>query len=264
MRDGWEILTDWSRLSRKATRMVEAMIEARPPGAIASTRYRAKYRGLMLYGPGSREKLPMIRQHVAAGGVAAMWDMGYWDRRDAMRLSIDGLHPTPAQLDMAPAGIGRRQFELREDGDASGPVLLIGLGPKSVFAYDIHAPLKWEMAKLRELKARFPGREIRWRPKGDRAVLLDGTTLMHGMPIEDALRGCSLVVSHHSNCSVDACIAGVRFETEVGAATWFQGRDFNLANRSEFLERLSWWEWSRFEAAAAWRWIESVAAAKTK
>jgi hypothetical protein len=199
VRDGWQILTDWPRLSGKATKMLQAMVAAAPAGTVVSDTYRGKHRGLMLYGPGSPMRLPFVRSHVAQGGRVAMWDMGYWERKEAMRLSIDSLHPTPAQLDMAPAGPGRREFELREDANPAGPIML-----------------------------------------------------------EEAMRGCSLVVSHHSNCSVDAVVAGVPFETEGGAAAWFKGREFTRENRAEFLRLLSWWEWRRDEAPAAWKWIEKV------
>jgi hypothetical protein len=260
VRDGWQILTDWPRLSGKATKMLQAMVAAAPAGTVVSDTYRGKHRGLMLYGPGSPMRLPFVRSHVAQGGRVAMWDMGYWERKEAMRLSIDSLHPTPAQLDMAPTGPGRREFELREDADPAGPIMLVGLGPKSVFAYGLRSAHLWERAKVKDLQRRFPGREIVWRPKGSRPLPLLGLRMSHGQHIEEAMRGCSLVVSHHSNCSVDAVVAGVPFETEGGAALWFAGREFTRENRAEFLRLLSWWEWRRDEAPAAWKWIEKATA----
>ena len=65
-----------------------------------------------------------------------------------------------------------------------------------------------ELRKASELQQRFPGRSIIVRQK--RAQV----------PIDQALRGASLVVCHHSNCAVDAIIAGVPFECEDGAAYW--------------------------------------------
>lgn len=258
MRAGWEVWTDWGHLSAKATRMMKAMAAAAPSGSIMTEQYRGKQRCLMLYGPGSVVKLPVIRAHVAAGGRVAMWDMGYWERRDAMRLSIDSLHPTPAQMALAPCGPGRREFALREDSDPVGPIMLVGLGQKSVYAYGLRDSHAWERAKVKDLHRRYPGREIVWRPKGSHPAPLLGLRMLHGMPIEEAMRGCSLVVSHHSNASVDATVAGVPFETEAGAATWFAGREFTRENRAEFLRLLTWWEWSRFEAPTAWAWIERM------
>lgn len=260
LQDGWEVLTDFERLSAKATRMVRAMLAEAPPKTVACSRYIGRRRGLMLYGPGSPEKLPMVRRHLKAGGRVAMWDMGYWERRDAMRLSIDGLHPTAEQLALAPPGPGRRSFDLREDADSAGPILLVGLGPKSVFAYGLGHLHAWERAKVADLRLRYPGREIVWRPKGRQPLPLMDLPLRHGMPIEDALRGCSLVVCKHSNVAVDACVAGVPVECEGGAALALYGETPapTREQRAELLRRLSWWEWSRFETEAAWRWIKRV------
>ena len=214
----------------------------------------------MLYGPGSPVRLPIVRGHVERGGRVAMWDLGYWNRETAMRLSVDALHPKPEHLEMAPAGPGRREFQLREDASAGGPVLLIGLGSKSVFAYGIKDTMAWERRQLKHLRQRFPQRTIYWRPKGRKVIPLPGTTLMHSMPIEKALRGCSLVVCRHSNVAVDACVAGVPVECEDGAALALY-RDNpapTAAERAEFLRRLTWWEWDRSEAREAWAWTERV------
>lgn len=259
MRDGWELLTDWDRLNKRATRMLQAMAAAAPENTVTTPSYRGRHRRLMLYGPGAAERLPVVRRHVALGGRVAMWDMGYWDRQDSMRLAVDTLHPTAEQLAMAPAE-GRREFDLREDADPAGPILLVGIGPKSVQAYGLGVPFAWERRKLAELRQRFPDRAIAWRPKGKRVQGLPGTELRHGMPIEEALRGCSLVVCRHSNVAVDACIAGIPVECEGGAAQalYADGTEPTRQERVAFLRRLSWWEWARTEAPEAWQWIERV------
>lgn len=261
MRDGAEILIGGS-LSMKAERFMRAMLEAAPAGTISTASYRGTHRLLMLYGPGSPTNMPIIKRHGAAGGRVAMWDLGYWDRPGSMRLSVDGLHPTAAQLSMAPEGPGRRGFELRDDADPQGPILLIGLGAKSVYAYGIPHQMAWERAKAKELRRRFPDRDICWRPKGGLALPLGDLQLRHGMPIEDALRGCSLVVCRHSNVAVDAAIAGAPVECEDGAALALYGGNPapTAGERAEFLRRLTWWNWSRAEAAAAWQWVERVTA----
>lgn len=259
LREGWEVLCDWPALNKKATRMMQALIAS--AGVHVTHKYQGKHRFLMLYGPGSPTRLPIVRNHVARGGHVAMWDLGYWDRSESLRLSIDTLHPSARHLAMAPAH-GRRSFDLREDADPDGPILLIGLGPKSVFAYDIGEYLAWEKEKVQDLRRRFPGRQIVWRPKGKNAFPLMDLKLRHGMPIEEALKGCSLLVCRHSNTSVDACIAGVPVECEDGAAAALY-RDNSVpsvAQREDFLARLTWWNWSRHEAPAAWSWVNQVMA----
>jgi hypothetical protein len=242
--------------------MLSALIDDAPNETDVVPRYAGKRRCLMLYGPGSREKLPIVRRHLKFGGRVSMWDLGYWDRADSMRLSIDAMHPTSQQIARSPTN-GRRRFELRDDADRDGPILLIGLGPKSVFAYGLGLVHSWEMAKVAELRRRFPGREILWRPKGDKPLPLLDLQMRHGMPIDEALHGCSQVVCRHSNVAVDACIAGVPVECEEGAAAaLYRGNPApTREQRMDFLNRLTWWNWSRFEAADAWMWIEKVTAA---
>lgn len=261
MVEGWEIVTDWASLNAKGTRMMKAMVEQAPAVCFPTAKVRGERRGVMLYGPGSPVKLPQVKRHIERGGNVAMWDLGYWDRRDAMRLSINSLHPTPEQIAMSPP-TARREFVLREDADPNGPILLVGLGPKSVWAYGLGLVQEWERAKLTDLRRRFPGRQVLWRPKGDRALPLMDLKMRHGMPIEDALRGCSLLVCRHSNTAVDACVAGIPVECEDGAAAALYRGNQNPTReqRADFLARLSWWEWSRFEARDAWRWIERVTA----
>ncbi len=257
----WELLCDWPSLNAKATRMMRAMVAARPMGAVATEHYKGTRKGLMLYGPGSPVKFPIVKRHLKYGGRVAMWDLGYWDRKDAMRLSIDNLHPSPEQIARSPT-IARREFFLREDADPKGHILLVGLGPKSVWAYGLGMMQEWERAKLEDLRKRYPNREIRWRPKGTNPAPLMDLKLLHGVPIEEALKGCSLLVCRHSNAAVDACIAGVPVECEDGAAYALYRNNPNPTReqRAEFLARLTWWEWNRTEAAAAWDWIEGAIA----
>lgn len=189
-----------------------------------------------------------------------MWDLGYWDRDESMRVSIDSIHPSEAQLAMAPEG-ARRDFILREESEPDGPILLIGIGRKSDTMLGLR-PLEWEQRKRSELKARFPGRRIFWRPKGKFFVELSGTKAAYGMPIEAAMSGCSLVVCRHSNVAIDACIAGVPVECEDGAAhaLYRHGSNPSRQERAEFLRRLSWWNWRPSEAAETWNWIHRMTA----
>ena len=115
MRDGAEILID-PPISVRGQKFLRAMAEASPAGSAVTSAFSGKRRLLMMYGPGAPRKLPKVAWHLKAGGRVAMWDLGYWDRERAMRLSIDTLHPTAAQLAMAPDGPGRREFRLRQRG----------------------------------------------------------------------------------------------------------------------------------------------------
>ena len=78
--------------------------------------------------------------------------------------------------------------------------------------------------------------------------------------IADLLKGASLVVCRHSNVAVDACIAGVPVICDDGAAfsLYRSNTSPTPEQRMDFLQRLSWWEWDRTEAGAAWEFIQEM------
>ena len=139
-------------------------------------------------------------------------------------------------------------------------MLLCGIGDKSAASMGLGVG-DWERKALRKLKAMHPTAPILWRPKGRAARALPGAHLAHGMAIEDALKGCSLVYCAHSNVAVDACIAGVPVICTGGAALalYADNPAPTRAQRAEFLARLSWWNWAFSEAAQAVEFMEAMA-----
>jgi len=254
-----EILIDGS-VAMRGQRMLKAMAATAPAGSDVGSVYTGRHRILMVWGGGRPDRVQMLKDHRAAGGVTVSWDLAYWDRDGAARLGINALHPAAEQMALAPDE-GRREFVLREDADPAGPILLVGLGPKSARMLGV-PELWWERKRLRDIRAQWPGREVLWRPKGAAFVPLADITPCHGGPIEEALRGVSLVVCRHSNVAVDACVAGVPVQCEDGAAFALYRDNPNptAEQRMQFLRRLTWWEWRPAEAAQAWQWIERVTA----
>jgi hypothetical protein len=249
-----EILMD-EPLARRGRRMLRALADSTE--SVVTSQYLGGSKLLMLYGVGNPKRMRIRNAHLAKGGRIVTWDMGYWDREVAMRLMVDSFHPTTKQLSLSNGT--RREFELREYANHDGPILLVGLGHKSAIMCGIQ-PMSWEKKKLRELKARFPTKQILWRPKGSLAFPLPGTSLCHGNLIDEALNGCSLVVCRHSNVAVDACLHGVPVECEDGAAFALYQNNPNPSRdeRLKFLHRLSWWTWKPSEAPEAWDWINKV------
>ncbi len=261
MQDGAELLTD-SPMAQRGKRMMAALAATAPAGSVVTRAYAGRHRLLVMYGVGLAQRMAAREQHLARGGRVVMWDLGYWDRDDAMRLTVDSTHPTADQLAMVPlADWWRRPIKLREDADAAGPVLLIGMGHKSAAMLG-YRTREWEQNALRWIEKHHPGRRVLWRPKGRDAEPLAGTKLSHGQPIEQALAGCSLVVCRHSNVAIDACIAGVPVQCWDGAAlALYEGNPApSRAQRAEFLRRLGWFNWRPTEAGAAWQWIERLTA----
>lgn len=264
MHPGYEVLIGDHAMAARGKRMLEALLRCpqQPPNVFRSSVYTGTRKVLMMYGAGLDSRRFALTQHLNKGGRAVIWDLGYWERDDHMRLSIDALHPVAKHLALAPpAPRSRFAFQLREDANPAGPILLIGLGVKSAALYKVN-PMEWERRKAKELQQRFPGRTIKWRPKGTLYAEIPGTDLCRGGTIEEALQGCSLVVCRHSNVGVDACIAGVPVETEDGAAlALYKGNPTpTVEQRTEFLRQLGWWNWKPEEAPHIWKWIERVLA----
>lgn len=223
---------------------------------------------LVLYGLGGGDKMEIARQHK---GNVLSWDAGYWDRsldlkNRRYRVSLNGLHPAPYVMKgQAPTGERFNASGLkveRRKVDPSGPILLVGNGPKS----NAIGAAGWSAKKSKELRRLFPDRKIVYRPKPKRpaepGVLCDSVCLW---PIEKALASVSLVVCRHSNVAVDACRWGIPVVCEDGAAraiypNTYDGEQPDEATRLEFLHRLAWWQWSarELEKGLHWKWLETI------
>ncbi len=215
---------------------------------------------LVMAGLGAKPHNAARRAQIAAGGRVLHWDHGYFDRAKVtgkMRMGIDSDHPQ-AWLSRTPSDSARWDaagIKLREDYKPEGHILLVGLGTKSRDYLNEH---RWEENTYRALQARFPKREIVFRPKGkDKKKLPCRVDAVSS--IESLLVGASLVVCRHSNVAVDAIIAGVPFEAVDGAAKWLADKPYTVDNRLDFLRRISYWQWRADEAADAWQFIKRIA-----
>jgi hypothetical protein len=223
--------------------------------------YRQMGDWLVLYGVGAPGRSDIRHAQLATGGRVIMWDLGYFGRlkyTGYLRCSVDTDHP-PQWFDRTPPNpsrFGQLKIQLRDSYDPNGHIVLVGLGPKSR-SY-LNEP-SWEEQKLAGLRARFPDRKIFFRPKPNnlypdiKADLIDCES-----PIQDVLKGASLVVCRHSNVAVDAVVANVPYEAEDGAAMWLVGKPYTRENRLDFLYRLAWWQWRSVEAFFAWQFIRKT------
>jgi hypothetical protein len=227
---------------------------ARTNARVFSGTHYVDFDGLMVvYGAGRPETADAVQKHRDRGQRSVCWDVGYWGK--GFRLALDGHHPAAL-----PQVSGKRPAPaLREEYDPAGPIILVGMGPKSR-----HMAQTWEHDALERIRAVYPDRRVIFRPKPNRPhpdlpdVEADGVT-----EIEDLLRGASLIVCRHSNVGVDACIAGIPVVAEAGAPALLYGND--LANpvqptpdqRRDFLARLAWLNWRDEESmgSSLWDWI---------
>jgi len=260
-----EILVD-PLMYKPGRDMLDAMYRSSPMLIVRNQRYLGQSDLLMVYGMGHVGRRPWIDKHLSSGRHMVGFDLGYWMRGGetdrAMRMTIDQDHPQ-AWLDDRPAErFDSSGVKLREDYDPNGPIVLVGLGPKTNTA--LAQPwLTWERDALKRIRAAYPRAEVIFRPKREDGTTLPGTSKMAGMPIEQVLKGASLVVCRHSNVAVDACIAGIPVVCWDGAASALYGNELafpvrpTLEQRLRFLRNLAWFQWRPSEAAQCWQFLLS-------
>lgn len=145
-------------------------------------------------------------------------DLGYWNRTEGGKLygyhkvTVNNRHPTAYfQNKRHPhdrfSKLGLQIKPWRTNGEH---ILVAGMGPK---AADVEgfAPNQWEKDAVAKLRM-HTDRPIIYRPKPSwhHPEPIDGTMLSpNNQPLEEVLRKCHAVVSHHSNVCVDALIEGV-------------------------------------------------------
>lgn len=238
----------------RTARAAEVHVETTP-------RYRGHLPWLLVYGIGHHHRGSAFRQHVAAGKHSIALDLGYFGRRALpsfpMRVSIDHAHPQRFMRDMPADRWEAANIPLRDDYDPSGPIVLCGIGRKARVVIAADGP-SWETRVLALIKATYPNTPILYRPKALPNERLAGATTVGEGPIEDAIRGASLVVVKHSNVAVDACIAGIPVVCEDGAASILYGNNLckpvrpTTEQRLQFLQNLAYWQWRPEEALGLW------------
>jgi hypothetical protein len=255
-----ELILVWD-MAQRGRRMIEALRDTAPIPVRVSEAYTGKAEILITYGTGHPIRRPWWEAHRRKGGRCIGLDLGYWNRADpdaAMRVTLDTDHP-PQWMRAEPAARWNATgIKLREDADPKGPIVLVGSGRKSLQVLR-ERPLQWEAGVVPRLRSL--GREIVYRPKRPTDPAPKGMRALRQEPIEDALRGASLVVCRHSNVAIDACIAGVPVACNAGAASALYGKDpcepkmVTRAQRLAFLQGLAWWNWRPSEAAQAWPYL---------
>lgn len=236
--------------SQRGKRMLTAMADNAPSDVKVNVNewYTGRYDWLLLFGVGAADRWPVYQRHRHSGRRAILFDLGYWDRDNSLRVSVDDQHPHRWIYRM-PSIEGRgHPAELRDDYDANGPVLFAGMGQKSMRQLG----RGWDEERIAQLHAHRQDIVVRRKP--DRKAHVIGA----GFPkIEEALKGCSLVVTHHSNVAIDGIVAGIPHDVADGAAAAMQPtRD--VAKRRDFLDRLGCWQWKHTEAWELWAFLRSV------
>lgn len=251
------------KIAKRGNRMMEAMVEAADGAGIKVTvtqEYQGKSPWLMSWGLGHLGRRLHTDAHLLNGGRLIGWDIGYFNRDECMRLTVDADHPQKQLQPVPPDRWNELGITLRNEYDPSGPIILVGLGRKSRLQFGFQG-LAWEIRKLQEIRKAYPGRKVLYRPKKEER--LQGLQSLAG-PIEQAIKGASLVVCKHSNVAIDACISGIPVVCEDGAAAAIYNNNLaspampDIATRRTFLEQLAFFNWHPNEAANAWIFLKKV------
>jgi hypothetical protein len=248
-------------MSRRGHRILEAMAASAGAvgvNAIVNDRWRQAAPIVMTYGLGHRERRHWTDAHRKQGGRVIAWDLGYWNRdgKDCnMRVTLDEDHPWRMIKPESGARFAATGIELRDDRSPTGHVVIVGMGRKQR-AWKGHPHQEWERHAIKSARAEFPKRRVYYRPK--KPEYLPGTPTIGG-EIDVALKGASLVVCHHSNVAVDACVAGIPVRCEDGAAyaLYRHGENPTRAERLSFLESLAHWQYAPSEGLQAWSFIKA-------
>lgn len=256
-----EVLVDESSCKR-GRQMLAALIDcANSVGVkcVVSKQYQGAANWLISYGLGHPGRRKWIDSHLQQGGRLIGWDLGYWERQDHMRLTVDADHPQKLITDQPSERFDKYNIVLQDQFQSDGPIILAGMGEKSRIALG-YKGLEWEASKLEELREVYPNKRILYKPKrpGERLKDVEITS----KSIEIILNGASLLVCRHSNVSIDACIYGIPVVCWDGAASAIYGSELaqptkpSKEQRYRFLSNLAWWQWKPSEATQAWNFIK--------
>lgn len=253
-----EILID-RPMAARGDRILRAMIDAAPIPIEVRETYVGDCEILMMYGNGHQIRRHWWQQHIRRGGRCIGWDLGYWkhkaDGTCRMRVTIDRDHPQHLIRQEAGERWAAEGIALRNDANPSGPIIIVGMGQKSLRQFGLNT-LQWERRAIESVRRKYPDHRMLFRPKRDTDPRPERMTCIDG-PIDQAIKGASLVVCRHSNVAIDACIAGVPVICDDGAAHALYHNNPNPTQeqRLQFLQSAAWWQWKPEEAIQAWEYL---------
>ena len=212
---------------------------------------------------------PAFTTYKDAGAQFVYWDLGYWDRRPKDN-SMDGHHrvgvndwdTAEAMLRDCPGDRFKRLgIEPQEMQKLGNTIIIAGMSEKAAGTHGF-AFGQWE----RETKERLEGLQYKIvvRPKPNKSAPPQ-------VPIQEALKGVRMLVTHHSNAAIDALIAGVPCYAKKGVGRLASPRELTaeaidtpyFPSRSERLQLFAdiayaQWRPSEMESGVAWDYIRRV------
>ena len=263
-----EVLRFQSESQRAKVHFAALMRDAHAAGIDAqpSAKYRGHSHWLMLWGPGDPDRAGIVRRHVAAGGRAIVMDLAYWDRDRKIRVSIDAAHPQAwvMKREWSPTRFVDDRVPVANTWNPKGPVILAGIGRKARTQYTGDTVSTWEQQMIAACQAR--GLRVLYRKKQADAPTPNHVEMMGNGPIDQALKGASLVLTWHSNVAVDAIRMGIPVVCQDGAAAAVcpsylpvDPQPLPVQVRDRFLYNLAWFQWHpAYEGVAMWTWLQEL------
>lgn len=163
--------------------------------------------------------------------AAVYLDLGYWDRGNYFKVSVNDRHPTAYFQQRSRANVRRieRFVGLNTPllaprvNPPNAPIVVAGLSVKAAWAENL-GPIGAYDARLVEEIRKHTTRPIIYRPKSKdpNTPSIPGTTLnSYQTPISKVLAYAHALVTHHSNAGVDAVVAAVPVHSVKGVASVF-------------------------------------------
>lgn len=258
----WEVLKSPSQ-ARAVRRLKSARALdkfAALDGCTITDSYQGESDWLVVWGASAQVQRDAFNAHRAKGRNVMCLDMGYYSTElGAVRMSINAPHPQELAKAITEPRPGFVVPALDDFYNPDGHILVAGMGTKSRQGLGMEG-WNWERDQVRKLSNAYPGRRIMYRPKPRQRETIEGTIDASEGQIGQYLRGCSLVVVHHSNIVVDCALHGLPCVAYGGIG--IIGYNSSIENpaprllggaRDGFLNRVAWFNWlpTEFEAMRA-------------
>lgn len=192
--------------------------------------------------------------YIRSGRKAVYCDLGYWSRRLRTRhdgfhkVAVNDRHPTRYMMKhkKGPERFERHSLTIEPWREEGRHILVAGMSGKAARAEGLR-PNGWEEQTISRLK-QLTKRPIIYRPKpnwhGAKRISGPQVKFERDMPLEEALKDCHAVVTHHSNVAVDALLAGVPAFSEMGAASLLSAGSLVQIERPKMPRGREQWAWN--------------------
>lgn len=236
---------------------------------LSSRSYRGRPASEIAVFYGLAEGLRRIFEDYRRERKALYIDLGYWGRRKRTRwdgyhkISLNSRHPT-AYFQARPHPVDRfAEFAVpvlpwRERGHH---IVVAGMSAKAAAAEGLR-PEQWERATIASLR-KITRRPIVYRPKPNwrDARPIPGVAFEKDIDIADSIRGAHALVTHHSNCAIDALLGGIPVFCPFGAASVLAEPELaNIerprmpAGREQWAADLAYCQYSLEEMTSGYAW----------